>query len=141
MRNKCKWYLILAVGLVVVLAGSAIACGTPPPAPVEQEAPSNAIAWHEAQDHIGDRATVCGPVVDTHYASTSKGKPTFLNIGKPYPDPSRFTVVIWGDYRGNFPQGPEAYYLGKTICVTGLITEYEGTPEVEIKTPSQIEEQ
>jgi hypothetical protein len=34
----------------------------------------------EAKDHIGDRATVCGKVASTHYAKSSKGEPTFLNL-------------------------------------------------------------
>jgi hypothetical protein len=49
-------------------------------------------------------------------------------------------VVIWIDYRSNFPQSPEDYYLGKTICITGLITEYEGIAEIEAQSPTQIED-
>jgi len=106
----------------------------------EKELPSDAIQWFEAKDHIGDRTTVCGPVIDGHWASGSNGKPTFLNIGKPYPDPDRFTVVIWIDNRANFPQPLEDYYLGKTICVTGLITEYDGIAQIEAQSPTQIED-
>ncbi len=141
VRSRCRWYQIAVAALVIVLSGSVMACGSAPPTPVEQEAPSNAIAWHEAKNHVGERATICGPVIDTHYASTSKGKPTFLNIGQDYPSANRFTVVIWDDYRGNFPQAPDVYYIGKTICVTGLIIEYERIPEIEVKSPSQIQEQ
>ncbi|MFZ0805936.1 MAG: hypothetical protein WAN03_07120 [Candidatus Sulfotelmatobacter sp.] len=39
----------------------------------------------EAKDHIGEQATVCGKVVSTGYAENSRGKPTFLNLDKPYP--------------------------------------------------------
>jgi hypothetical protein len=104
------------------------------------ELPPGAIWWYEAKDHIGDRLTVCGPVVDSNWASGSSGKPTFLNIGKPYGDPDRFTVIIWIDYRSNFPQPPEDYYLGKNICVTGLIISYEGIPEIEVQSPDDITE-
>lgn len=114
---------------------------TPAPAPAPTPTPSPTINWDEAKYHIGERTTVCGPVVGTHWASGSKGKPTFLNIGKDYPDSGRFTVVIWIDYRANFPQPPEGYYLGKTICITGLIEPYEGIPQIEAKDPSQIQEQ
>ena len=100
-----------------------------------------AIAWDEAKDHFGDRVTVCGLVVDAYYASGTNGKPTFLNLGNPYPNRNRFTVVIWGRYRSSFPQAPESYYLGKTICVTGLIIDYGGIPEIEIRSPSEIEVQ
>jgi hypothetical protein len=39
----------------------------------------------KAKDHVGDRATVCGKVASTHYAKSSKGEPTFLNLDEPYP--------------------------------------------------------
>jgi hypothetical protein len=106
-----------------------------------ETAPIDAINWDEAKNHIGERTTVYGTVVDTRWASGSSGKPTFLNMGNPYPDPDRFTVVIWGDNRGKFSQPPEDYYDGKTIYVTGLIEEYNGVPEIEVTSPSQIHEQ
>lgn len=33
MRNKPKWYSVLLVGLILLLATSAVACGKPAPAP------------------------------------------------------------------------------------------------------------
>jgi hypothetical protein len=39
----------------------------------------------EAKDHVGDKMTVCGKVASTHYAKSSKGEPTFLNLDEPYP--------------------------------------------------------
>jgi hypothetical protein len=47
----------------------------------------------ETKDHIGETATVCGSVVSTRYAASTKGQPTFLNLDKPYPNPV-FTVLI-----------------------------------------------
>lgn len=113
---------------------------TPAPEVAPEATAPSGIPWDEASNYIGERTTVYGPVVSTHYASTSKGQPTFLNIGKPYPDPGRFTVVIWGQNRDNFSSPPEDYYDGKTIYVTGLVTEYEGIPQIEVKSPNQIEE-
>jgi len=105
-----------------------------------ETAPPDAISWDEAKNHIGERTTVYGPVVDTHYASESSGEPTFLNMGNPYPDPNRFTVVIWGENRGKFSQPPEDYYVGKTIYVSGLIDPYEGVTQIEVTSPDQIHE-
>lgn len=102
--------------------------------------PEGYICWYEAKEHIGDRLTVCGIVVDSHWASGSNGKPTFLNIGEPYPDPDRFTVVIWIDNRSKFPPYPEEHYLGMTVCVEGLIESYEGTAQIEATSPNQIQE-
>ena len=114
----------------------------PPPSIAPESSPkADAISWDKAKDHIGDRTTVWGPVAGAKYGITSRGQPTWLNIGKDYPSPERFVVIIWGDYRANFPQAPEVYYLGKTIYVTGLIEEYNGIPQIEVKTPDQIQEQ
>lgn len=90
----------------------------------------------EAKSHIGQTATVCGTVKSTRYAETSNGKPTFLNLDKPYPNPT-FTVVIFGTDREKFDK-PEVKYRDKEICVTGKITEFRGGPEIVVKEPKQI---
>jgi hypothetical protein len=51
------------------------------------------LAAAEARTHIGETATVCGEVVSTRYASSTKGRPTFLNLDKPYPG-QIFTIVM-----------------------------------------------
>lgn len=111
-----------------------------PPPEKEEEYPTGAISWDEAKYHIGDRATVCGPVVGASYRPDISGQPTWLNIGKDYPSSERFVVIIWGRNRGNFSQPPEDYYLGKTIYVTGLIEEYNEIPQIEAKAPDQIQD-
>lgn len=97
-----------------------------------------AVDWTEAGKYVGEQRVVCGPVAGTHYASSSRGKPTFLNIGEDYPSPRRFVVLIWGEYRRNFPEPPESLYLDKNICVSGVITEYKGIFEIEIRSPEEI---
>lgn len=99
---------------------------------------ANAISCYEAKNHVGERTTVYGTVVSTKYAGGSSGKPTFLDMCYAYPDPNRFTVVIWDENRGKFPQPPEDYYDSKTIYVSGLIVLYNGVPEIEVTSPSQI---
>lgn len=90
----------------------------------------------EAKDHIDETATVCGSVVSTRYAASTKGQPTFLNLDKPYPS-QVFTVLIWGSNRHKFGE-PEKEFNGKRICVTGKITEYRGVPEIVADDPRQI---
>ena len=89
-----------------------------------------------AQNHIGEKATVCGLVASSHYASTSNGEPTFLNLGEAYPD-HVFTAVIWGDNRGQFDE-PEVQYRGKTICVTGKIKSYRGVAQIVLYSQKQV---
>jgi hypothetical protein len=93
----------------------------------------------EAKDHIGDRATVCGKVASTHYAKSSKGEPTFLNLDEPYPK-EIFTILIWGSDRGKFGT-PESEYRGLRLCVSGKITTYRGVPEIVAGEREQIEVQ
>jgi hypothetical protein len=90
----------------------------------------------EAKDHIGEQATVCGKVVSTRYAESSRGSPTFLNFDQPYPN-QVFTLLIWGSDRSKFGD-PETSYRGKRICVTGKITSFKGIPEVAASDPAQI---
>ena len=90
----------------------------------------------EAKEHFGETATVCGEVVSTRYADSTKGQPTFLNLDKPYPN-QIFTVVIWGNNRSKFGS-PEIDYKGKRVCVSGKITAYAGLPEIVADEPKQI---
>jgi hypothetical protein len=93
----------------------------------------------EAKDHIGEQATVCGKVASTRYAATTRGKPTFLNLDKPYPN-QIFTILIWGENRDKFGT-PEEKYRDKQVCASGKITEYRGAPEIIASDPQSIEVQ
>jgi len=90
----------------------------------------------QAKDHIGEVQTVCGKVVSARFASNSKGQPTFLNLDKPYPN-EIFTILIWGENRSKFGT-PETKYSDTSVCVTGKISSYRGTPEVVISEPRQL---
>lgn len=103
---------------------------------IQSQAKDN-ITPEEAGNHIGEVQTVCGVVVSTHYATRSNRQPTFLNLNKPYPN-QIFTVLIWGADRDKFKGSPETFYNGKRICVSGIIEEYKGKPEIIVKDPSQI---
>jgi hypothetical protein len=91
----------------------------------------------EARHHVGERATVCGKVESTRYAASSRGRPTFLNLDKPFPG-EIFTVVIWGENRAEFAEPPEAGYRGKRVCVTGEISSYGGVPQIVLESPGQL---
>ena len=94
------------------------------------------ITADQAKEYIGQTTTVCGTVASAKFAKWAKRKPTFLNLGAPYPK-QVFTVVIRGDDRAAFGE-PEKSYAGKNICVTGLIKSFRGKPEIAASSPSQI---
>jgi DNA/RNA endonuclease YhcR with UshA esterase domain len=91
---------------------------------------------YQAKNHFRETATVCGVVVSTKYAESSRRSPTFLDLDNPYPT-EPFTIVIWGTDRAKFGT-PEATYAGKRVCVTGTIQDYRGKPEIIATDPSQI---
>jgi hypothetical protein len=105
---------------------------------------SDVINWKEAKNHIGQNKEIEGTIVSTHYATTVKGKPTFLNFNIPYT--GYFCCVLWESDRAKFIKqfslGPEVYFLNKHVLVRGVIEEYpkgSGVPEIELQEPSQIE--
>ncbi len=98
---------------------------------------TDSIAASEAHDYVGSRKTVCGQVASATFAADSSGQPTFLNLDRPYPD-QLFTIVIWGRNRDRFAEPPEILYGGREVCVTGLISQYQGQPQIEVASPSQI---
>lgn len=110
----------------------------PKPAP---QIPSGAIKWTEAPHlQIGKSVSIYGTVEKTEYAPQSEGQPTFIDIGAPYPDPRRVSVVIEGRDRGKFPSTPESLYLGKVVCVTGIAQyRYGAACKIKVKSPSQIQ--
>jgi hypothetical protein len=99
---------------------------------------ADSIAPADAVNHVGQRARVCGKVVSSKYAQSSRRSPTFLNLDKPYPNQA-LTAVIWGDARPRFKTVPELLQ-DHSICVTGTITLYKGRAEMEVSDPGQIEE-
>ena len=103
----------------------------------------------KAGEHVGEEGTVRGTVKDYQYVTGRAGRPYVLLFDKPgvvekrfgisgMEIPETFTVVIWKDDRKNFPSNFAASYVGKTVCVTGLIEEYDGSPAIVAKDPSQL---
>jgi DNA/RNA endonuclease YhcR with UshA esterase domain len=91
----------------------------------------------DATKYVGKKAIVCGQVASSNYASGSRGRPTFLNLDRPYPN-HIFTALIWGEDRIKFSAPPESAHGGKKICVTGTISSYEGRAQIVVRNPSQI---
>jgi len=97
---------------------------------------SEPYAPEDAASHVGEMGTVCGLVVSSKFAVKSKGQLTFLNLDRPHPH-HVFTVVIWGKDRPKFGK-PDQTFAGKRICVSGLIADFEGRPEMMATEPAQI---
>ena len=90
----------------------------------------------DAESHIGETATVCGVVASAEYEPNERSQLTLLDLGKSSPS-GVFTVVIHGIDREKFGT-PETSLRGQRICVTGLISTYQGKPEIVLIDPSQL---
>lgn len=135
--DRSRW---VGVALLVVAAAFLLARAVPsgdagPPAPsVDGDLPT--YSPEEAADRVGEVARVCGTVESSSWVRDIRGRPTFLNLGRPHPD-QLFTVVIWEDDRPRFGT-PERRFAGRRICVAGRIRTHEGTPQIEAVRPAQI---
>jgi hypothetical protein len=90
----------------------------------------------QAKAHLGESATVCGKVAGEKTATSSRGDPTFINLDAAYPN-QVFTILVWGDDRKNVGELP---HVGSRVCVTGMIQDYKGVPEIVVRSKAQLSE-
>jgi endonuclease YncB( thermonuclease family) len=95
------------------------------------------IPMEDLHNHMGETVTTCGPVGSTRYLVDTDGQPTFINLGRPYPDQD-LTVVIWGSDRAGFGAPPESTYRDRTLCVTGKLRTQRGKPQINVRDRSQL---
>ncbi|MBT5891516.1 MAG: hypothetical protein HOH24_07620 [Chromatiales bacterium] len=118
---------------ILIFAAVLVGCAKAP-----KPFPEGSISPGETVGHLGETATVCGTVASGMQFPKLDGEPTFMNIGKPFPDQD-FTVLIWGKNAGLFDQ-PLKRLKGKDICVTGLIVDGDSTPLIELVDVEQLVE-
>lgn len=137
MKNIRKWLKYLFPALIAVIVAGLILSRVykPESSPPKPEVRINA---SEAAEHIGTAAEVCGEVASADYLPQVNGEPTFLNLGRAYPN-QHFTAVIWGSNRNKWRESPEQLYSSREICVSGIIETHEGTPQIIVDRPAQIE--
>ena len=105
----------------------------------------------KAGQHMGEEVTVRGLVKDYQWISGKPGRPTLLLFdvaalverGSSISDqeiPSTFTVVVWKEDTRKWPPAPSfgAVFNNKTVCATGMIEDYEGSPAIVATEPSQL---
>lgn len=127
--------IVLPVIVLIMLTGLVLSrIWQPEPPPREPEVH---ISPFDAADYIGIVAEVCGVVESADFIRTIDGEPTFLNMGRAYPE-QPFTAVIWGNDRRKWNPPPEHQYLNREICITGEIDDHDGTPQIRVADPGQV---
>lgn len=77
-----------------------------------------------ARFYVGKHKEICGRVAQR--AVTRKG--AFINFGDRYPNHD-FSIVIWGEV-----EKKDLPTVGQHLCVKGLVSKYNGKPQIELKT-------
>jgi hypothetical protein len=88
--------------------------------------------YTEAPDHIGERATVRGTVLKTF---TAKSGVTFFDFCQGF-DACPFSAVVFASDLDKF--GDLAKYE-RAVKLTGVIKSYQGSAEMVLNSPEQIE--
>lgn len=119
--------ITLVLALLCIVSTSATASTSKIPARC-----ATAVSWQTASHSVGKTVTMSGQVVGAKYLrwKSGKGSMTFLDFGAAYPNPNRFTVVVW-----NFDASA---LRGHTACATGQVKRYKGEAELNVDTPSAI---
>ena len=131
-----KPLLLLAIVLLLSLV---VACGSDPTQDTSQaNTEVTGTSWEKAKDYVGEWRAITGPYVGLRSEGQGHNQPTYLILGAPYPDPTRFEIVIMGRDLSRFPESLDVYYSHATITVTGEIEDREGIASVHITNPTQI---
>jgi hypothetical protein len=77
-------------------------------------------------------------IVTGVYTSKGRGKPTFVNFGRSYPN-QIFSAVIWKNNIKNFSYDPTTKLLNKKICIKGEVKIYRDKPSINLTHETQIE--
>ena len=97
----------------------------------ETNATAIIIGAAQAKAHIGKQVTVTGIVAQVSIRPSL----IFLNFEKPYPD-NPFTAIIRNSHTNEFEKLPAL--KGKPVSVQGQVKDYNGKPEMELTSKSQI---
>ena len=89
----------------------------------------------DARYNLGEVAMVYGRVYATWYNRETDDYLLFFGGDFPYQE---FTVVLPARVARKFSWRPERFFLGEHITVTGLITTFEGNPEIIVKNRRQV---
>jgi len=94
------------------------------------------LSAYDALYYVGDVRRVYGRVTDVFYAWENDEYILYFGPQFPYHD---FSVIIPGHIAERYSRRPERFFTGANVAVTGLITAYDGKPEVLVRRSHQIE--
>ena len=90
---------------------------------------------YNAFHHIGEVRNIYGRVHEVYYSWTTDEYHLYFGGSYPYHD---FTVIIPGNQARRYDRYPDMYFEGRYMWVTGLLSTFEGRPELIVRRRSQI---
>jgi hypothetical protein len=93
------------------------------------------ISVFDAKYNLGEVAMVYGRVYATWHNKETDDFLLFFGGNFPY---QAFTVVLPGHVARKYSWRPQRFFLGEHITATGLITTFDGSPEMVVKNKRQI---
>jgi hypothetical protein len=93
------------------------------------------ISVFDAKYNMGEVAMIYGRVSGTWHNQETDDYLLFFGGDYPY---QQFTLVVPGRVARRFSWRPERYFLGEHLTITGLITTYDGIPEIIVKNKRQL---
>jgi len=93
------------------------------------------VSAYDALYYNGEVVNVYGKVYEVYYSARADEYILYFGAYYPYHD---FTVVIPGPIARKFSYRPERYFTSTYVMVTGLVTMYDGIPEICLHRTYQI---
>jgi hypothetical protein len=93
------------------------------------------VPTYRAYFHIGEVRNVYGRIHEIWYSW--KTDEYYLYFGNTYPYQD-FTVILPGNQARRFNRNPELYFSGRYIWVTGLVSTFNGRPEIMVLRKHQV---
>jgi hypothetical protein len=95
----------------------------------------NTISIWDVKYNLGEVAMVYGRVYATWHNNETDDFLLFFGGDFPY---QQFTAVVPGYIARKYSWRPERFFLGEHVTITGLITTYDGSPEIVVKNKRQL---
>ena len=93
------------------------------------------IKLDEVKNHVDDSVKVRGIIKGIRYLQSANGSPTFLNLGRAYPQ-QFLTIVFFQDARTKLGYIPtQEKDLNSVAVVTGKLTNFNGRLQIVITNP------
>ncbi|MFC2112713.1 hypothetical protein ACFLTA_05535 [Bacteroidota bacterium] len=90
---------------------------------------------YRAYFHVGELRNVYGRIHEVWYSIETDEYYLYFGGNYPYQD---FSVILSGKHARRFHRNPEVFFSGRYIWVTGLVSTFQGKPEIMVMRKHQV---